>query len=171
MWWSRRGVLGLAAVAPAAATACGFEPVYAPNASDGSLAAELAAVALPDAESRFGFELRRALERQLDPTGRGEAKRYRLETRLSRDVEDLAIQLDAVVTRQDLTVAAVYELIDAADERVLDRGRVERTASFNVRGAPYSDLVAEEDADRRVAEALAVALRQQLVAHFERTAA
>ena len=54
---------------------------------------------------------------------------------------------------------------------MVDRGRVQRTASFNIRGAPYSDLIAEEDADRRVAEALAVALRQQLVAHFERTAA
>jgi hypothetical protein len=90
---------------------------------------------------------------------------------LARDVEDLAIQLDAVVTRQDLTVAAVYELSDTADGRVLARGRVERTASFNIRGEPYSDLIAEEDADRRVADALAVALRQQLVAHFERTSA
>jgi LPS-assembly lipoprotein len=168
MSWSRRTVL--AALAPAVA-ACGFEPVYAPGTSGGAVAGELAAVALPDAETPFGFALRRALERQLDPTGRGEAKRYRLETRLTRSVEDLAIQLDAVVTRQDLTVAAVYELVDAVDGRVLDRGRVERTASFNIRGAPYSDLIAEEDADRRVAEALAVALRQQLVAHFERTTA
>ena len=168
MSWSRRGAL-LAAAALTAA--CGFEPVYAPGASDGALAAELAAVQLPDAQTLFDFELRRALERQLDPTGRGAAPRYRLETRLTRRVEDLAIQLDGVVTRQDLTVAAVYALIDAADGRVLDRGRVARTASFNIRGAPYSDLVAREDADRRVAEALAVALRQQLVAHFERTAA
>ena len=104
MSWSRRGVL--LALAPAAA-ACGFEPVYAPGRTEGALADELAAVALPDAESRFGFELRRALERQLDPTGRGEIKRYRLETRLTRTVEDLAIQLDAVVPRLDLTVAAV----------------------------------------------------------------
>jgi LPS-assembly lipoprotein len=168
MSWSRRGLLLVAVGAPAA---CGFEPVYAPRAEDGGLASALAAVDLPDAESRFGFELRHALERQLDPTGRGAAKRYRLETRLSRSVEDLAIQLDAVVTRQDLTVAAVYELVDLAEGRVLDRGRVERTASFNIRGEPYSDLTAEEDADRRVADALAVALRQQLVAFFERTAA
>ncbi|MFP4269459.1 MAG: hypothetical protein ACLFTL_02705 [Alphaproteobacteria bacterium] len=159
----------IAALAPAAA--CGFEPVYAPSAEEGSLADALAAVELPSAQSRFGFALRRALEREFDPTGRGAAKRYRLETRLRRTVEDLAIQLDAVVTRQDLTVAAVYELIDVADGRVVDRGRVERTASFNIRGAPYNDLIAEEDADRRVAEALAVALRQRLVAHFERTAA
>lgn len=159
-------------MAVAGATAsCGFEPVYAPGTGDDVLSAELAAVALPDAETRFGFELRNALARQLDPTGRGAVERYRLRLRLTRSVEDLAIQLDAVVTRQDLTVAAVYELIDLADERVLDRGRVERTASFNIRGAPYSDLVAEEDADRRVAEALAVALRQQLVAHFERARA
>ena len=158
-------------LATAAPAACGFEPVYAPTATEGALAAELAAVELPDAETRFEFELRRALQRQLDPTGRGAAKRYRLRTRLARDVEDLAIQLDAVVTRQDLTVAAVYELSDTADGRVLARGRVERTASFNIRGEPYSDLIAEEDADRRVADALAVALRQQLVAHFERTSA
>jgi hypothetical protein len=167
MWWSRRGVLAAAATT----AGCGFEPVYAPQGTDDALARRLAAVELPDAETRFGFELRQALDRQLDPTGRGAAKRYRLETRLVRTVEDLAIQLDAVVTRQDLTVAAVYELVDLADGRILDRGRVERTASFNIRGEPYGDLVAEEDADRRVADALAVALRQQLVAHFERTAA
>jgi len=167
MSWSRRAVLAGAG----AGAACGFEPVYAPGTADDALAAELAAVALPDADSRFGFELRRALERQLDPTGRGAAERYRLEIRLRRQVEDLAIQLDAVVTRQDLTVAAVYELVELGEGRVVDRGRVERAASFNIRGEPYSDLVAEEDADRRVAEALAVALRQRLVAHFERTAA
>jgi LPS-assembly lipoprotein len=169
MSWSRRAVL--AGAGAGAVAACGFEPVYAPGTADDALAGELAAVQLPDAETVFGFELRRALERQLDPTGRGAAKRYRLDTRLRRQVEDLAIQLDAVVTRQDLTVAAVYELVELAEGRVVDRGRVERTASFNIRGAPYSDLVAEEDADRRVAEALAVALRQRLVAHFERTPA
>ncbi len=168
MWWSRRALLAAAAAAPAG---CGFAPVYAPAAGDGALATELAAVELPDADSRFSFELRRALERQLDPTGLGLAKRYRLETRLRRSTENLAIQLDAVVTRRDLTVAAIYRLVDRADGRVLARGRVERTASFNIRGAPYSDRVAAEDADRRVAAALAVGLRQQLVAHFERSAA
>jgi len=158
-------------VGAGAGAACGFEPVYAPGTTDDALAAELAAVELADADSRFGFELRRALQRQLDPTGRGAPERYRLQTRLTRQVDDLAIQLDAVVTRQDLTVAAVYELVELAEGRVVDRGRVVRAASFNIRGEPYSDLVAEEDADRRVAEALAVALRQRLVAHFERTAA
>jgi LPS-assembly lipoprotein len=168
MWWSRRALLGVVAAAPAA---CGFKPVYAPAETEGALAAELAAVALPDAGSRFDFELRQALSRQLDPTGRDAAKRYRLDLRLNRRIENLAIQLNTVVTRQDLTVAALYRLIDQADGRVLARGRVERTASFNIRRAPYSDLVAREDAYRRVAEALAVALRQQLVAHFERTSA
>jgi len=166
MSWSRRALL---AVGLGVGTgACGFEPVYAPTTAEGSVAPELAAIELPEANTIFEFELRQALERQLDPTRRGQARRYRLETRLTRSVEDLAIQLDAVVTRQDLTVAATYALIELASERVVDRGRVQRTASFNIREAPYSDLIAEEDANRRVADALAIALRQQLVAHFER---
>lgn len=170
MWWSRRALAVALAGAP---VACGFEPVYAParGEADGAVAGELAAVALPDAGDRFDFALRRALARELDPTARGAAPRYRLNLRLDRSAENLAIQLDAVVTRRDLTVAAVYELVELADGRVVDRGRVQRTASYNIRGAPYSDQVAADDAEQRVARALAVALRQQLVAHFERTRA
>ncbi len=152
--------------------ACGFEPIYGRGGDTTSgLGDELAAVAVPDATDRLTFELRQQLVDQLNPTGVAVVPRYRLDWRIVRDIEDLAIQLDAVVTRQDLTLAASYALIDLEEDVVVDRGRVLRRASFNIIQDPYNDLVAEEDANRRAASALAVALRQQLVAYFERSAA
>ena len=168
MSWSRRHA---ALLALGLAAGCGFRPVYGDRGADTAVRDELAAIALPGARSSLEFELRRALAAELDPSGRGAARRYRLDWRLASDVEDLAIQLDAVVTRRDFTLAAAYALVDLADGRALDRGRVQRTASFNITDDPFNDLVAREDAEQRAAAAVAIALRQRMVAHFERRAA
>lgn len=148
---------------------CGFEPVYGTAGEPArTLRSELASIELPEANDYRTFELRNALLEQINPTRASVPTRYRLDWRVGRRIENLAIQVDAVVTRQDLTLAATYALIDLADGSVVDRGRVQRTASFNIRREPFSDLVAREDAERRAAAAVAVALRQQLTAHFER---
>ncbi len=165
MSWSRRGLLlALAAVLPG----CGFRPVYGRRSDDAGLAEDLRAIRLPNASGRIDYTLRQALVGELNPTGTSTAERYQLDYALSRSSEELAIQLDAVVTRIDRTIGATYTLRDLADDRVLYQGRAERTASFNVRGEPYADRIAGEDADRRATRELAVAIRQQLVAYFER---
>jgi LPS-assembly lipoprotein len=166
MWSSRRGALALLGLAPLAA--CGFRPVYGRRDDSDGLAAELRAIAVPDARSQVTFELRRALLDELNPTGAPTASLYRLDYALSGTTEDLAIQLDAIVTRIDRTLRAVYSLRDLETDAVLHRGQVQRTASFNVRGEPFADRIAEEDADRRAARAVAVGVRQQLAAFFER---
>ncbi|MFW5681358.1 MAG: hypothetical protein ACOC3D_13905 [Pseudomonadota bacterium] len=166
MWSRRRRVLALLALAPVGA--CGFRPVYGRRSDDAGLAADLRAIAVPNAQSQLTFELRRALLDELNPTGTATPSLYRLDYRLTRTGENLAIQLDGIVTRVDRVLRAVYSLRDLQSDRTLHRGQVQRTASFNVRGEPFADRIAEEDADRRAARALAVAMRQQLVAFFER---
>ncbi len=166
MWWSRRTFLLGAALAPLAG--CGFRPVYGRRDDAGGLAEDLRAIRLPDAGSRLGYELRQGLAAELNPTGTPTLERYRLAYTLTRASEGLAVQLDAVVTRVDRIVGASYVLHDLSDDRVLYRGRVERTASYNVRGEPFADRIADQDADSRAVRELAVAMRQQLVAYFER---
>ncbi|MEO1091248.1 MAG: hypothetical protein AAFX81_11470 [Pseudomonadota bacterium] len=151
--------------------ACGFEPVYGRLDDDGALAAELRAISLPDAVDRISFEFRSALADQLSPTRRRDVPRYALSYQLTRYVQDLAVQLDATVTRKDLVLIVVYQMVDLAENRVVDRGQIQRLASFNISGEPFGDQVAEEDAERRAAGAAAVAVRQLLVAHFRRRAA
>ncbi|TVQ31638.1 MAG: hypothetical protein EA356_14020 [Geminicoccaceae bacterium] len=163
---SRRAVLAGFALLPLGA--CGFRPVYGRRDDAGGLAEELRAIRLPDAGSVVGYELRRALLAELNPAGTPTLERYRLAYTISRSTEALAVQVDAVVTRRDRTIGAVYALHDLEEGRVVYRGQARRTASFNIRGEPFADRIAEDDADRRAARELAVAMRQQLVAFFER---
>ncbi len=168
MSWSRRASL----TALLAATAgCGFKPVYGRRGGDEGIRDELAAVVLPDADTRLAFELRSALAAQLDPGRLDVVPLYRLDWLLATAVEDLAIQPDATVTRKELTLALSYALVDLETGLAVDRGRVQRKASFNITDNPYNDRIARQDADRRVAEAVAVGLRQRLVAHFEQAPA
>ncbi len=167
MSWSRRR---LTATALLALGGCGFEPVYARRDAEAPLQSDLAAIELPDARSELTFKVRTAVLDQLNPTRASVPTRFRLDWQLARRISSLIIQLDGVVTRRDYALAATYALIDLGENAVVDRGRVERIASFNVTRDPYNDLVAREDAERRAAQALAVALRQQLTAYFEREA-
>ena len=61
------------------------------------------------------------------------------------------IQLDDTVTRYDLSLAATFSLKRKADNVVVYRSAVRRTASYNVRDEPYATLVARQDAERRAA--------------------
>jgi LPS-assembly lipoprotein len=74
------------------------------------VASELAKIDVTAPKTRLGRILENQLIDDLNPAGLVLAKRYRLDVRLRRDKQALAIQLDDNITRFDLTLAAFFTL-------------------------------------------------------------
>lgn len=111
----RRWLLGALTLGlPAVLGGCGFRPLYAGPAGE-VVATELAAVDVNAPMTRVGRILENQLIDDLNPAGLVIAKRYRLDVRLQRQKQALAIQLDDNITRFNLTLAAFFTLRNASD--------------------------------------------------------
>lgn len=153
----RAALLGAGALGGSVA-GCGFHPLYLPEGGrNGPVAAALAAVYVPVMAERSGQLLRQALQRRIEGSGTGIAKRYELIANLSIATEGVAIQRDSSTTRIRLTATAPWSLrqlnlahtvITTGTSRVLD--------GYNILNQQYfaADLESEA-AYRRAAESLA----------------
>jgi len=161
----RAALLGLCAVLGS----CGFRPLL--KSEDGpGVREELAAVEVPGLTGRIGYLVRDDLLDQLNPAGIQVPERYSLDIRLRERVGALGIQLDNTITRYNLTLVARFSLIDSSTRRILYRAIVRRVASYNAIRAPFAELSAQRDAERRAAREVSTDIRTQLALHFTRQA-
>ena len=171
MSWSeplpRRRLLLLAAALPLAG--CNLRPLHG-GARGAALNRDLAAVEVDPADRRLDQTMRNFLIEELNPAGVQLPPEYRLTFVLQRAKNALAIQLDDVATRFDLSLAATFELKAKADSRVLYRSAIRRVVSYNVRSEPFATLVAEQDAERRAAREVSRQIRTQLALYFAKAA-
>jgi LPS-assembly lipoprotein len=171
MSWSeplpRRRLLLLAAALPLAG--CNLRPLHA-GARGAALNRDLAAIEVDPADRRLDQTMRNFLIEELNPAGVQLPPEYRLTVELQRAKNALAIQLDDVATRFDLSLAATFELKAKADSRVLYRSAIRRVVSYNVRSEPFATLVAEQDAERRAAREVSRQIRTQLALYFAKAA-
>lgn len=145
--------------------ACNLRPLHGGPAG-AALNRDLAAVEVERLDGRLGQTLRNYLIDELNPAGVGTPAVYRLEIQLDRAQNALAIQLDDVATRYDLSLAARFELKRKSDGKTAYRSAVRRLSSYNVRDEPFATLVAEQDAERRAAREIARQIRTQLSLHL-----
>jgi LPS-assembly lipoprotein len=161
MWWSdaapRRAVLvfGLAALA-----GCGFRPLY----GEGSPAAEmLGRVAVEPLEGDAGFALRQRLVERLGPAT---APTHRLEVDLDLEQEGVALTQEDVTTRFNVVGTAAFRLLPLAGGPPAAEGEVRSVTGYSApaarTSAAYATLVAEEDAEARLARTLADQIVQRL---------
>jgi|DewCreStandDraft_4_1066084.scaffolds.fasta_scaffold00053_206 LPS-assembly lipoprotein len=160
---SRRALLAF--FGSSALSGCTLTPLHGPGLGE-RVNPALAAIEIDAPHTRLGQILAGELRRELDPAGLAPPPRHTLVVRLEREKSPLAVQLDDVTTRFDLTLAARFDLVRKADGRILYRSAVRRVASYNVVRAPYATLVAEQDAERRAAKELAREIRTRLAVHF-----
>jgi LPS-assembly lipoprotein len=157
----RRQLLAALSLAPGLTllAGCGFRPLYAGPGGE-AVAEELAAIEVQAPLTRLGSFLQNQLIDDLNPAGLSTAKRYRLDVRLRRSRQALAIQLDDTITRYDLTLAAFFTLRDigdAAEPRPDDVDEVETEVDSALAMPDLSDLepddpLADRDDDDVAAE-------------------
>jgi LPS-assembly lipoprotein len=171
---SRRAVLAGAVLAPWLA-GCGFRPMYAraPEGSAGPAAAGLSAINVGLIPERSGQLLREALQERFERSGMAVARLYDLQVSFAIAREGIGIQPDNSVTRLRLTGTATYTLMaEDAGRTTLTSGTVRKIDGLNVVDEQYfaSDLESEQ-AQRRLAEAVADEIALRLAAFFNRRAA
>lgn len=164
MSWSRLAALALLAVV----TACGFRPLYGPQAGYDVSLTELASVRVQPIPDRIGQVLRNDLRDRLTPRGTQPKARYALGVKMVKRTEGVAFEKDESVTRINLTVNASYQLTEISSGSVLTMGSTRSVAAFNIVRSEFSNLSAEADAERRAARAVGEEIWIRLGVYFSR---
>ncbi len=146
---------------------CGFRPVYGTGGSDGGADAmeDLAATRITSIEDRDGQYLHNLLLDRFNPKGRPRTPRHVLTVLLSSSQADRGTQIDATVTRAELSVSASATLT-TGEKSVAFRSRT--VASYSVSQSDYAADVARQDAMRRSLVVIADDLRLQAATYFEK---
>ena len=152
---------------------CGFRPLYLPEGGRGSVAAtELAGIYVPVLPERNGQLMRQALQRRIEGSGTGIAKKYELSASMSISGEAIAIQRDSSATRIRLNGTAPWVLRELSLARsVLAEGSSRITDGVNILNQQFFAVDLESDvAYKRIAEALADQIVVQVAAFLKRRA-
>lgn len=146
-----------AALALAALSGCGLQPMYA-GGGNGAVAQALRTVAVPPIEGQAGWLVRNALVDRLggDAAATGDsAARYRLEVRLDDRLEGLGLLGDDTIARERRTLRARYQLIDATDGAIVLDATAGSDAGIDVVSSEYAVIAAEQTALENLAKVVA----------------
>jgi LPS-assembly lipoprotein len=159
--------------------ACGFHPLYAvPDMPGGSMQAVLRTIYVEPVPDRLGYQMRNKLIDLIDGQSEAGGARYRLRITLTTKSEAIGVQsqtttsgvTQTAITRYNDTLKADYELVDAASNKVLNKGTETGLSAYNVLASPYGTLAVQQDADRRAAEDIADRIRIDLAVWFAQQA-
>jgi LPS-assembly lipoprotein len=160
---TRRALAAFLLASPLAG--CGFHPLYGPPVE---AASPLQAIFVDIIPERDGQLLRQSLQFRLEGSDGSATKRYILAVRASAHEETLGIQPDNSNTRNRRVAEANWTLTTAAPPaRPIASGHARSVDGYNIIDEQffYSDL-ADEQAQRRQADALAEAITQQIATWF-----
>ncbi|MBN8874824.1 MAG: hypothetical protein J0H67_18455 [Rhodospirillales bacterium] len=169
---SRRRLLLGAAMLPLAG--CGFQPVYMPTASGkpGPAARELSAINVGIIPDRSGQLLRQALQARLADDG-GTPQHYDLAVSFGIVSDVIGIQANNLATRVRLIGSANYILTSRTTPPTrVTSGSARFVDAYNLFDQQFfaGDLE-DESVRRRIAEALAEQITNQLAIFFRKRAA
>jgi LPS-assembly lipoprotein len=143
-------------ILPFALAACGFQPVYGPGGSGGTLQGQLE-VSEPD--TRDAFLVTQRLEERL---GRAGDPTYSLDLTVRSEKDGLAVNREGNTTRFNLLGEADYALTDTRTGQIVTSGSVDSFTGYSATGTTVATLAAERDAQQR----LMVILADQIVARL-----
>jgi len=147
---------------------CGFRPVYAPEGSGETVAADqLSAVRIEPLRDRAGQQLHNFLRDQLNPKGQPVDPDYKLEVELSQRTEKLAFRQDETATRANIIIKTAFVLRAADDDRVLYAGRASSIHSYNILDEQYPTDVSADDALRRGLREISQDIKLRLAVYFQ----
>lgn len=164
MWWrvSLTGVaLGLLGTS---LSGCGFQPLYA-GAGANATVQGLSGVSVTPIPDRTGQVLTQALERELG-FGPAAATTHRLDIVLSQTIEPFGIRSDESATRQRVTLAATYALVELATGTTVLRGDARSDVGIDRVRSEFATVTAEQTALERNAVQIARQIQNRLALHF-----
>ena len=166
--------LGLTLAALPVLTACGdggFRPLYGVTASGEHLGDRLAKVDIAPIPSRVGQRIRNELI--FHNTGGGDAPKpaFRLEIAIREGLNSTLVTSSGEAFSQIYNVDAGYQLISLKDKAVVLKGTSHARAAFERYQSIYANVRAREDAELRVARAIAEELKVRLTAYLSRAPA
>ena len=148
-------------------SACGFQPVYRKNSETGHSSNQyLQTVRITPLPDRPGQILHNMLRDRMNPLGQPRQPLYSLKNTITETTKDLAVRLDNTTSRTNLTVLSDYHLVRLSDQKVVFTGTSRSTNSFDQLDDPYTNLVAEDTARKRVLRQVADDITLQLGAYF-----
>jgi len=148
--------------------ACGnFHPLYGESGTSSTVAAELAAVAIPEPDTRLGQLVRNDLVSTMRPAGTAAPDHYTLAIAINSQ-DDKTIESNSIqrVMRRTVRLNAAFALEEQGTGKVLYRGRTFSEASYDEVGQPFADLQAQTEATERAAHQISLDIRTRLAAHF-----
>ncbi len=156
-----RPVLTIAMAALLAA--CSFRPLYG-TSTEGNAAREgIAQISVAEiGPGRIGQQVRNGLLDRLTPKGTPAFPTYHLEVLLSESLVDLLVQENSTVLRRNYKLTARYKLIDLATGDQIFSATAARTASLNRLDSEYANVIAQRDAEKRAADAVAGVISQRI---------
>ncbi|HEY4343916.1 MAG TPA: hypothetical protein VGN05_06210 [Parvibaculum sp.] len=151
---------------------CGFRPLYGDNGAAGSSTVNrLADVDVISPESAIGRSLKYNLLDGLSADGNVPVSPlYKLTLRPTSYSQDLAVQQDAAVTRANFVLVVPFTLVSTATGKVVFKSTARARSSYNRVESEFANLSAEQDAQKRVAEAVSDDIKLQVSVFFDRQA-
>lgn len=144
---------------------CGYRPLYGSSAETAGVAATLSSVSIPEAEDRVGQMIRNDLISSMQ-AGKGEDK-YSLLLKPVVKKSGVIDRPQPSTTRESITLAVSYELVERSSGTVVNQGKTFSQASFDVIRQPFADLQAETNATERAVHEVSADIRTRLAAYFE----
>ncbi len=148
-------------------SACGFQPVYRKNSETGYSSNQyLQTVRIAPLPDRPGQILHNMLRDRMNPLGQPRQPFYSLDSIITETTKDLAVRLDNTTSRTNLTILVKYRLLRLSDGSAVYSGSSRSTNSFDQLDDPYTNLVAEDTARKRVLRQIADDMTLQVGSYF-----
>lgn len=148
-------------------SACGFTPLYAPRNQSEGIVASLASITVQATGDRVNRALRIALEDKLNANSLV-APQYVLVLTSQLIESDVAIQQDTEVTRSNLTLRTSFGLNSIETGETVYEAKAFGIVAYNRVPSEFANIIAERDAEARVASQVAEEIQTKLAIYLER---
>lgn len=142
-------------------SACGFAPLYAQQ----GLTMNLSQIALEVPQTRTGYFLEQNLSNNLGNQAQT-GKIYNLKVVMVENHYSIGYRVDDTSTRSELTNSVAYVLTDIRTGETLTQGAFTETVTYNTSTSPFTGIVSQQDAQKRIAASVAQKLQTALALYF-----
>jgi len=140
---------------------CGFAPLYAQQ----GLTTNLSNIAVDAPDTRTGYFVAQDLRNNLG-ADLSSPKPFLLTIQMGEGHFSVGYRTDETSTRSEITSTVNYTLKDTRTGKVLLKDKFTETVTYDTSQSPLTGVVSQQDAERRLATAIAQRLQNDLALYF-----